>query len=104
MTLEEFSLKFGPILNTALQIRSLNSMGCFRKIEVDIGYICLDYFLDTINSIFIDVYTDMGRDWLAHVLCYRTRNIETCYSCHLEKLVSIKSIKDIYEFMQQYVK
>lgn len=104
MTLEEFSLKFGPILNTALQIESLNSMGCFRRMESNIDYVCIDYFLDVVNSIFTDAYTELGRDWLAHVLCYRTMNKETCYNCHLEKFVSIKSVEDIYEFMQQYVK
>lgn len=104
MTLEEFSLKFGPILNTALQIGSLNSMGCFRKMGLDIDYICIDYFLDTVNSMFTDTYTELGRNWLANVLCYKIRDIETCYNCHLEKPVSIKSIKDIWEFMQQYTK
>lgn len=104
ITLEEFSLKFRPILNTALQIGSLNSMGCFRKMESDMDYICIDYFLDTINSIFTDTYTELGRDWLAHVLCYKIKDIETCYNCYLEKLVSIKSVEDIYEFMQQYIK
>ena len=44
ITLEEFSLKFRPILNTALQIGALNSVGCFRKMESDMDYICIDYF------------------------------------------------------------
>ena len=61
-------------------------------------------FLDTINSIFTNTYTELGRDWLAHVLCYKIKDIEACYNCYLEKLVSIKSVEDIYEFMQQYIK
>lgn len=95
ITLEEFSFKFNPILNIALQVNSLFSIGYFTEDEKEPNYIKRDYFLDTLNSVFKDTYTRLGIDWLSHILYNKVLGINTCYSVQLKQNVSSETTLDI---------